>query len=85
MALTKVPTNLGRLTDDQVMDLWTRVGEEAQERRDACRQLAAESERRNLANQARDRLAGMSDAERAALAQAVQADGIESQEAVHDG
>lgn len=82
---TRVPKDLGRLSDQELMRLWTKVGEEAGERKAAAKSLAAESERRQLAAQARDRLASMSDAERQALAQVAQAEGIESQEEVRGG
>jgi hypothetical protein len=67
------------------MELWGKVGEEAQERKDACTFLAREHERRVMESQAQDRLARLSEPERAALAQAIQADGIESQESVNGG
>ncbi len=84
MAQTRVPESFGKLDDDALMSLWTVVGEEAAERREQSRRIAAEVEERQLRSAALERVRQLPDAERDALAQAVAAVGIESQEKVSD-
>lgn len=82
MSTTRVPDKLDKLDDDELLQLWTKVGEEAAERKSVAQRLAREYERRVELQQARDRIAGMSDSQRAALAQVAAAEGIETQERV---
>ena len=73
------------MDDDEFMKTWTALGEEVEKKKEKLREFSAEHQRRSSEAAAREKLANMSDAERAALAQIAKAEGIESQESVHNG
>ena len=76
---------LENMSDDELMDEWTKAGEVATAAKDRVKEFSAEHQRRMTERAVQERLASMTDAEKAALAQMVTPVGIESQEGVHNG
>lgn len=87
MALTRVPSDLGKLSDARLMELWTAVGAEAAERKAEAKRLAAEVESRQVLQEALDKLspAQVEALRGAPVAQVAYAEGIESEEEVRGG
>jgi hypothetical protein len=78
-----VPDDLSGLPDDQLEELWTSLAAYREELRLAAKRVNDERNNRQGAAAARERLSAMTGAERAALAQIIQTEGIESAEAVN--
>jgi hypothetical protein len=74
---------LHNMDDEEFMDAWDKASEAAQSAKEKVKEFAAEHERRLNENAARESLEAMSDSQRAALAQVMKADGIESRETVN--
>lgn len=82
----KKPENI--TDEDEFMAAWTAASDNYEAAKAKVKEFAAEYDRRLTEDAARDRFEGLNDKERAALialAQDAQADGIESEEAVHSG
>lgn len=74
-------TSPSQLSDEALAAEWDKAAQEALAARQRAKELGAEVERRQVAAQAEDRLSALTDTERAALAQALHIQGIESGEA----
>lgn len=76
------PVAVQDMDDDTLMAEWTSLGEEYAAMKERLREFSAEHDQRNMQKQLADRLGALSDPERAALTQYVEAQAAESQEAV---
>lgn len=74
---------LHNMSDDELMEEWTKAGAAAEKAKARAKEFHDEHEDRLVAAAARARLDSMNDTERAALAQLLQAEGIESEEEVN--
>lgn len=81
MAGIQVPEDLSSLPDDELEVLWEDLAAHREELRLQAKRLNEERNARVDAQAARERLSAMTSAERAALAQIIAVEGIESQEA----
>lgn len=81
--MVKVPKDLTKLSDDELVELWDQTAKAAQEARDENKRVADEVHDRETKAAVQVKLDSMNDVERAALAQFVSAEGIESKEAVN--
>lgn len=75
---------LTNMSDDELMDEWTKAGDKLQEAKDRVREFHDEHQRRLVEEAARQRMESMNDTERAALRQMLETEGIESEEAVNE-
>lgn len=83
LAAKKSPENYKG--EDEFMSAWDQAAQELEEAKERCKAFSQEHQARTLAEQARLRAEAMTDTERQALLQAVEAVGIESEEKVHNG
>ena len=77
--------DLTELTDKQLESEWTKAAKQFEEVKNLCREYAAENQRRAADREAERLMNSMGDAEKSALVQRIQAEGIESQESVNGG
>lgn len=75
---------LADLSDEEFMDSWTKVGKQAEDLKAQLREYSQEHQRRTRKEALAKMAEGMSD-EDLALLQEAHAEGIESEEAVHNG
>jgi RPA family protein len=72
-------------SDKEFMDAWDAEGAKFTDSKNRLKEFSAEHNRRVLKQAAIDKLAAMSDTEKSALVQMMQAEGIESEESVNNG
>ena len=72
------------MDDEKFMKEWTKAADEFQKAKDLVSEFSKENQRREAEKQAVERYEAMNDAERAALAQVIEARGIESEEKVNE-
>jgi hypothetical protein len=73
--------DIAAMSDDELMDAWTAAGDEATKTRERLEAFSQEHQRRERKKQLAAQLGTVSD-EDLALLQEVQAEGVESEEAV---
>ena len=76
--MTKQVEDLTQLSDDELMEKWTAVGEDAQALRERLTAFSHEHQRREREAQLRAAVGGLSEAD-LALLQGMTPDGVESQ------
>lgn len=77
-------SKLSSMDDEKFMKEWTKAADEFQKAKDLVSEFSKENQRREAEKQAVERYEAMNDAERAALAQVIEARGIESEEKVNE-
>lgn len=75
--------SLTKMTDEELESEWTKAAERFEKAKAECRAFSDEHQLRSAAQSARDKLELMSDDERMAMAQLMQAEGIASEEQVN--
>lgn len=73
------------MDDDELMEAWTAAGENLEEAKRKNKEFSVEFHRREAEKAIRAKFEAMNDLERAALAQMMVAEGVASEEAVHNG
>jgi vacuolar-type H+-ATPase subunit H len=76
---------LENMDENEIMEAWTAAAEVLEEQKAKVKEFSDEFKRRQEEAAARERYENMNDAERAALLQVFEVEGIESKESVNNG